>query len=424
MRPILKLMMAVLVLVASPAWTKTEEVPVRATGFGDRPETAVANALVEAGRQGLGVSVILDPKFRTDVFEWVETEKVVAGSVTSRPEAQAPTLANIAGYKVLSTSQVEDSLWKAEIEARLLKNKSVGKDKSALPTLAVAPVRTHESSYNIGETVPAPKFAARLQRELVQGLTQGGRFRVLDRSYPKEVRKELAVSASGLSPFEHAKLGQQLGADLVMTTDVEKFQLGRDGNTFYGSKVQGLEPYIRINYQLIDVATQEIISAGTWVDKQSQSTFRARLRDADIEPAREPDRIGEVLYPYVARHLGGEVTDALYPMRVLSAAAANAVYVTQGNGRVSEGDLLSAHVQGQSIADPDSGVAIRLTGPTVATLRVTSVATDFAVTELVTGDVASLSGDVVLKLEAATDDAPVVPGKPATPGSSDAPIQW
>ena len=93
-------------------------------------------------------------------------------------------------------------------------------------------------------------------------------------------------------------------------------------------------------------------------------------------------------------------------------------------GMVSEGDLLSAHVQGQSIADPDSGVAIRLTGPTVATLRVTSVATDFAVTELVTGDVASLSGDVVLKLEAATDDAPVVPGKPATPGSSDAPIQW
>ena len=246
MRLMPKILLACVVLLAAQAWGKTEEVTTRATGFGDRPETAVANALVEAGRQALGVSVIMDPNFRTDTFEWVETEKTVAGTVTSRPEAQAPSLSNIVGYTVISNSPVQDKLWKAEIEARVLKNKSVGKDKSALPSLVVAPVSTHQDSYNIGEVTAAGKLGKRLQRELVQNLAQAGRFRVLDRNYPKAVLKELAVSASGLSPFEHAKLGQQLGADLILTTDVEKFQLGRDGNTFYGSKVQGLEPYISI----------------------------------------------------------------------------------------------------------------------------------------------------------------------------------
>lgn len=423
MRLVLKCLLACAVLFSVQAFAKTEEVKVRATGFGDRPEVAAANALVEAGRQGLGVSVMLDPNFRTDVFEWVETEKVVSGSVTSRPEAKAPTLANIVSYNVLSTSKVDDKLWKVEVEAVLLKNKSVGKDKSALPSIVVAPVRTHEASYSLGEQVSAAELAGRMQREMVQSLSQSGRFRALDRSYPKEVLKELAVSASGLSPFEHAKLGQQLGADLIVTTDVEKFQLGRDGNTFYDSKLQGLEPYIRINYQLIDVATQEIVTAGTWVDKQSQSAFRASLRKEDIEPAREPDRMGEVLYPYVARHLTGEVTDVLYPLRVLSAQAENAIYVTQGSGRLGEGDLLSAHTQGESIADPDSGIAIRLAGPAVATLRVTEVAQEYAVTELVTGDIGALS-DTVLKVEAAPDEAPVGVERPMTPGSSDKPIQW
>ena len=97
------------VATASMAAAKTKEVTAQATGFGDTPETAVANALVEAARQSLGVSVLLDPNFRTESYQWVESEKMVSGSWTSKPEAQAPSLANVVGYKVISTKEIKTS---------------------------------------------------------------------------------------------------------------------------------------------------------------------------------------------------------------------------------------------------------------------------------------------------------------------------
>jgi curli production assembly/transport component CsgG len=425
MRSIMRVLLASMLSVLSlTALAKTVEVSQKATGFGDSPDAAVTNALVEASRQSLGVSVLLDPNFRSETFEWVATENLAAGGSSSKPEAQAKTLANVAGYTVLSTKEVKEKLWQAEVEVRLLKPASIGPDKSNLPSIVVAPVRAYDSSYDIGEEVSGRDVASNLHRQLVISLTQGGRFRVLDRQYPKEVNAELANAAAGLSPFEHAKLGQKLGADLVLTTDVEKFQLGREGNTFYGAKLQSTEPFIRIHYQLINVASSEIISAGTWKDQQSQNEFRARLRDDGIELGREPDRVGEVLYPYVARQLSGEVVDVLYPMRVLSASAANAIYVTQGAGRVEAGDLLSVHLPQKEVIDPDSGIALRLESDSVATLRVTSLGTGYALTELLTGELSSVTASALLRHEASPMALDEKTGKPMTPGSSEAPIKW
>lgn len=425
MRPLIRVMFAAVLAVTSLAATaKTVEVSQKSTGFGESPDAAVTNALVEASRQALGVSVLLDPNFRSETFEWVATENLAAGGSSSKPEAQAKTLANVAGYTVLSTTEVKEKLWQAEIEVRLLKPASIGPDKSNLPTIVVAPVRAYDTSYDIAEPVSGQEVARNLHKELVVSLTQGGRFRVLDRQYPKDVNAELANAAAGLSPFEHAKLGQKLGADLILTADVEKFQLGREGNTFYGAKLQSTEPFIRIHYQLINVASSEIVSAGTWRDQQSQNEFRARLRAEDIELNREPDRVGEVLYPYVARHLSGEVIDVLYPMRVLSATSARAIYVTQGAGRVEEGDLLSVHQPQKEVIDPDSGVAIRLESESLGTLRVTSLGTGYALTELLTGELSSVTTSALLRHEASPMALDENTGKPMTPGSSEEPIKW
>lgn len=420
-RVLLVTMLSVLSLVA---WGKTVEVSQKATGFGDSPDAAVANALIEASRQSLGVSVLLDPNFRSETFEWVVTEKLATGSTSSKPEAQAKTLANVSGYTVLSTKEVKEKLWQAEVEVRLLKPASIGPDKSNLPSIVVAPVRAYDSSYDLAEKVSGRDVANNLHKQLVVSLTQGGRFRVLDRQYPKQVNAELGIAAAGLSPFEHAKLGQKLGADLVLATDIEKFQLGREGNTFYGAKLQSTEPFIRIHYQLINVASSEIVSAGTWKDQQSQNEFRARLRAEGIDLGREPDRVGEVLYPYVARQLSGEMVDVLYPMRVLSAVSPGAIYVTQGAGRVEAGDLLSVHLPQQEVIDPDSGIALRLESDSVATLRVTSLGAGYALTELLTGELSSVVVSALLRHEASPMVLDEKTGKPLTPGSSEAPIKW
>src|SRR5690606_22170296 len=147
---------------------------------------------------------------------------------------------------------MREQLWQAEVEAKLLKPASIGPDKSALPSLVVAPVRATADSYDLARAYPANRVAQSLQRSLVQSFTDSGRVRVLERNYPDTVAKELAIAASGLSPYEHAKIGQQLGADLIMTTEIEAFQLGREADAHYGSQLRQLEPFIRVHYQLIE----------------------------------------------------------------------------------------------------------------------------------------------------------------------------
>lgn len=413
-----------LCLAASLASAKTETVSARGTGFGDSAGSAVSNALVEAARQALGVSVLHDPSFRSAAFEWVETEKLGTGRWYSKPENQAPSLANVESYRVLAVKEIREQLWQADVEAKLLKRASIGPDKRGLPSLVVAPVRTTADSYDLARPYPADHVAASLQRALVQGFSASGRVRVLERDYPAAVASELAIAAAGLSPYEHAKIGQQLGADLIMTTEIEAFQLGREANAYYGSQLRQLEPFLRVHYQLIDVSTREIISAGTWVDKQSENDFIKRLREADIEPAREKDRVGEVLYPYAARHLSGEVLDALYPLRVLSAAGNDAIYISQGAGRLGDGDLVSVRQPQQTINDPDTGLAVQVNGPVQATLRVIEVGKGYARAELVTGEMAVINDQSVLHIEAQRAEAPVGIERPLTPGSSGEPIKW
>ena len=101
----------ILLLCSSLAQAATETISVSARGYGDNPEQAMTNALVAAVRQAGGVSVAVDPNFRTNVLEWVIRQQgdvsTWIGTETSVPEPQLPTLGNIKSYQVQSVKQVK-----------------------------------------------------------------------------------------------------------------------------------------------------------------------------------------------------------------------------------------------------------------------------------------------------------------------------
>src|SRR5690606_20741016 len=234
----------------------------------------------------------------------------------------------------------------------LLTPKQIGPDRSALPSVAIGTLRTSGSSYDLGRPIPPAEVRAQLRNALVNSFTDSGRLRVLDRDFSADVAGERAISASSLQPQEQVRVGRQQGADLVLVGDIESFQLGRPGRSYYGAQFNTLEPVVRVQYRLLETATGGVLRAGTFVYSEAPGTLRTRLREADIDPDREPERIGEFLYPEVARALTGEVLDALYPVRVLSVAA-DRIYVTQGSGRLTEGQQLTVHQLDGELTDPD-----------------------------------------------------------------------
>ncbi|MDX1802567.1 MAG: LPS assembly lipoprotein LptE [Alcanivorax sp.] len=423
----------VLLLLPLLAQAATETVSVQASGYGDDPQQAVTNALVAAVRQAGGVSVALDPAFRTGVLKWVVQQKgdvsTWAGSKTTVPEAQLPTLGNLQSYKVKSVKKVDDNLWRAELSARVLRNKALGPDRAKLPAIAVTTFASRQRQYSLGEaSVPARQVQQQLRDDLVTAFAQSGRFRVLDRSNLAAIDQEQQVMKDGsVAPAELARLGQRKGADLLLVGTIEDFSIGDHEQSSYGAKLGGYQPRVRVRYRLVDTASSEILWADLFDWDQSEAAIRELARQVNVNDRQHPERLADLVYPQIARAIAGASTDVLYPVQVLKVAGDN-IYLRQGQGRLEPNALMDVYRPAGTLKDPDTGLPVKLDGLSLATVRVTAVHPGYGIARLVDGG-GIKTGDRVRGQAGGHSNGPLgTPAQPAgqapSPGSSEAPIQW
>lgn len=423
-------LLATLLLLPALAFAQagTETTSREATGYGETPAAAISHALLEAARQGLGVVVTLDPDFRSQVSEWVVSQSATGNLVTGRrysqPEPRIPTIAAINSYQVLATEQLEERLWQARVAAELLDHKGIGPDRSALPAMAVTLFRSGRESYSLPDPTEAQEVRRRLQQAAITSLANSGRVRVLDRQFQQQIRQELRQTEDSLLPREQIRQGRQAGADLLLVGEIESFQVGRPSRSFYGARFGDMEPVVRIQYRLLETASGEILRAGVLEYGESSADFRARLREADIDPQREPERIGELLYPAVAAAMTREVLETLYPLQILAVDNDGHVYISQGSGALEAQQTLAVHRMTRQLPDPQSGTPVRLESPQLATLKVSEVRNDYAIAELIDGSRESLDEQSILRVIPADTQLRGGPGRPMTPGSSEEPISW
>ncbi|MCK0154494.1 CsgG/HfaB family protein [Alcanivorax sp. S6407] len=419
-----------LMLLSSFSHALTETVSVSSRGFGDSPEQAMTNALVAAVRQGGGVTLAVDPNFRTDVYEWVIQQQgdvsTWMGKETSVPEPQLPTLGNIKTYQVQSVKKVDDGMWQADVQAEILRPKSLGPDRSHLPGIAIATFDTRASSYDLGDIkVPAGEVQRDLAENLSMAFTQSGRFRVLDRAYLADIEKELqTVSEGSIAPEEMARMGQRKGADLLLVGTIEDFQVGDSEREFYGSKMGGYEPYVRVRYRLIDTTTTEILWSDLYVWDKPEATIRALAREQKIDDRNHPERLADILYPEIARAIAGDATDVLYPVQVIKVDGST-VFLTQGEGRLEQDALMKVYRPAGEMKDPDTGMTIKMEGAALATLKVSEIRPDYGIA-VIEGDASGplKVGDRVRPDKQAKALSAQPAGQQSSPGSSEAPIQW
>lgn len=404
----------------------TTAVTQKAEGYGATTQDAVADALVNAARQALGVALAVNPDFRKQSGEWVAHQSgnstVITQKWSSAPEPRLPTLAGIESYRVTSLSQVDKTLWKASVEAKIAKSQSLRPERDKLTSVAVLPFATTKTSYDLRQPVAAATASASLRQALVDSLTQSQQVRVLDRANQPARLAEQWQSAASLTPAERAKLGHNLGADLLLTGSIDTLQLGRSSQTFYGAGNQSLSLHARLHYQLVDVATGDILAADVVNYDPPAATLRADLKAANIVATEEPERLGEVIYPTVATLLANDVLNTVAPLAVLKVVDANTIYVSGGQGRLAVGDQLAVTAS-TSVTNAQTGAAMQANHATGTTLEVTQVATGYAVAKVSTGVVNAISTGSQLQKQL-VQPAPTAPTHPMTPGSSEAPINW
>ncbi|OEZ97669.1 CsgG/HfaB family protein [Duganella phyllosphaerae] len=355
-------------LTQVPDVGKIEQVDTRASGTGVTPGAAVNDALKLAIQQVNGTTVdassaSLNTYSQVTADLDVETSygsdslKATATVQSSHFAEQIITRSKgvVSSFKVvkMTAPASKGGQFNVEIEAKIAKFKAPA--DSGKIKIVVAPLRSERSSFVIGgRSVPASQVLEPLRQQIIDALSQSGRFTVLDRQFEGELQNELDMISSGKTlNTDFAKMGQALSADLVW--------VGVVNDLSYDKHVRKLQ-----------TSDRELVSySGGWSVSQRMINLATRqiLQSATLQgaaPSVAPTTLGAgVDEGATLRNMQAEIvkrsTDAIllqtFPISIVERDGSNVV-LSQGGSALVEGTRYKIYLQGKEIKDPQTGQSL------------------------------------------------------------------
>lgn len=341
---------------------------VTAKGVGMTPGAAVNEALKNGVMQVNGVSVDAASANLNVVAEAVATVDVYSdqghdsakAEATLRGQAYAEQIVTrskgvVSSFKVLAIQPPakDKGQYIVDIEAKIAKFAApadAGKIK-----IAVAPLRTKQQSFNIaGRTVPAREVLDTLQRQIIDALTQTGRFTVLDRQVTDEIQGELdLISAGETNNTNVAKLGQALSADLIWIGEVNNFAYNKNVRQLRTSNRE-LVSYSggwSMSQRLVNVATRQIQQSSTLqgsADAKGPTTMDSGVDANQTLMTMEGDLVKKATEAILLRS---------FPISIVDRTG-NQVVLSQGGAVLKEKSRYRVYLMGKEVKDPQTGQSL------------------------------------------------------------------
>jgi curli biogenesis system outer membrane secretion channel CsgG len=247
--------------------------------------------------------------------------------------------------KVLKTApQDSNSIYSVEIEATIAKFKAP--EDSNKIKIIVAPLRATRQNFDIGDTpLMANDVTSGIRQQMIDALTQTGRFTVLDREFDDELQDELALIGSGKTEnTSFAKLKQALSADLVW--------VGVVNNMAYAKNVRKSQTSDRelvsysggwsVSQRMINLATRQILQSNTLQGQDLSPDRNTALTNAQNE---------------IVKKAVESIILQTFPISIVERDGNN-VILSQGGQTVSENNTYRVYFQGKEIKDPQTGQSL------------------------------------------------------------------
>jgi curli biogenesis system outer membrane secretion channel CsgG len=347
---------------------KTEQVTTTAIGSGISPGAAVNAALKLAIMQINGATVdassanlnVSETATATLDVESSRGNGYAQATATLQSQQFAELIVTqskgvISSFKVLSTTPPasKGDLYKVEIEAKIAK--FVAPADNGKLKIVVAPLRTNKATFNVGgRAVPSEEVLVTIHQQIVDALTQTGRFIVLDRQFEGEIQGELDMISSGQTPnTDFAKLGQAASADLIWVGVVNDFT--------YEKHVRRLEMSERdlvsysgdwsVSQRMINLATRQILQS---------TTLKGNA------PAQAPTTLGTNFnlvetVKNMSLEMVKKSTETIllktFPITIVERDGNNVV-LSQGGSAVAENSRYMIYQLGKEIKDPQTGLSL------------------------------------------------------------------
>ena len=355
-------------LTQQPDVGQVEQVDVSASGSGMTPGAAINDALktaimqvngtkVNASSANLNTFSQVTANLDVETSEGSDSLKATATVQGSHFAEQIVTQSKglVSSFKVVkvTTPAGKGGLYMVDIAAKIAKFKAPA--DSGKIKIVVAPLRSDRSSFDIGgRHVPAAEVLNGLRQQIIDSLSQSGRFTVLDRQFEGELQNELDMISSGQTVnTDFAKLGQALSADLVWVGVVNNLSYEKHARKLQTSERE-LVSYSggwSVSQRMINLATRQIVQSAT-LQGTAPSVAPTTLSQGIDEGATLRTMQGEIV-----KRASEAILLQTFPISVVQRDGM-AVVLSQGGSSVVEGARYKIYLQGKEIKDPQTGQSL------------------------------------------------------------------
>jgi curli biogenesis system outer membrane secretion channel CsgG len=384
-------------------------------GQGATRDDAIKNALFTAVAQAKGVKVGSgDYSFgfqsaSADINR-TGTGKQVGFDAVSVQTAGTLQTTDIAGlvktYEVIDEKELSDGLYQVKIKAWILDHQPL--DKGARVRLAVMPVRTEAKSYSFLDLVmPADKLADILAQKLTTLLTQTNKFAVLDRQHIAEYLHEQSVLFYSAPIEEQARIGQSLGADLMLVGTVTEanLRIKLSENPAIAHTYKEYRADFAFDFRLIVASSRQV---------KISDSIRLRLETADVkklvqrwEPSDlDLNELADNLIAQAALEVVNKISNQMYPPRIAEIRPNSYVIIDQGGDRLTAGMLLEVVKSDKPIIDSDTKESLGSPEIPVAVLKLVTVTPSMSYATIVSGEVSQLSQGMICRIKSVPAEEP------------------
>ena len=356
----------ILILFAFNAFAAIEVVTKKVEGKGRTTNQAIQDALVRAITSVNGIAIssntvtaILESSVDVNLgdkkYMYGADGDVYLKTVIKK------TNGIIKGFELLSEKK-DENIVTVQLDVSL--TKLTGSNEAKRLRLALLPFNFNKSI----QPEVAAEFDGVFSRDLVNNLTNTGRFGILDRKYLDQQSQELDfIKNDGASNDEMVKIRNRLGTDYIISGTYEKVKYTRSKRKSRVSEKVKVSSQVsaEITFRLIDVATTIIKFAKTYKLYNNQSI--------------------ETLANEFAKVISDSVVESLYPIRILSDSGDNLI-IGQGGDSVRVGQKFSIFKLGKELKDPYTNESLGQEETRLGLFQVTEVRPKFSYGNIIEGN--------------------------------------
>ena len=351
---------------------RAEIVIVEGTGVGRTRTEAVTQGLVEAVQRATGVRI--DQAAITGLNQKVVQVDANANSTgatssvaldfsgTVKASEGMDMVASQSGGAVKSYSVLSSSVDNRGYTTVRLKV-DVEKFRSAMPDTANR-IRIAVSMF---QGLPS-ETALQLQDRLKVYFVQARRFSVLDRSETAQYASEMAlVTSASANMSERVRFGQVLGADFILVGKVMTSKRREDVlNPITMERSSRERVTGEVTFSLIEIATRQV----QW----------SNIVKLDAGNSLETS------FEALSRNIGAQVSETLFPLRVISNDDPANLTINQGGQSVIAGEKYRLIELGSDLVDPDTKESLGRRETEIGVLEITRVTSSVSYGRILSGN--------------------------------------